>query len=335
MKRLILIMVFSLFLSIGLSVNAENVTTTISDNTENSDTLIDAGLIPGDFFYGFDRFFENVSLFFTFNNEKKVEKYSRYAEERLAELNKISLDKQPEWVDKLFDDYGVSLNNANNLLSDMITKGNVKQSVIEKLQITVENVTSKEDLIKSNTKEKINQEIKNVVQGLKVQTYLTTICEGMTTNDIELLDNQNVSNHNKVIIKALADLSDISISDIINLDIYLPDDPTTSIIEKNLDIDKLDNILGIDKEQLIQQLIEFHKTLVQKWQAEKESQNAQSHSGKTQEEIDQMKEEAQEKQEEAQLKQDQIKEKIQEKINQNGNIDHGNDGSKNGNGNKH
>ncbi len=43
------------------------------------------GVKPGSFFYFFDTAFEKISLFFTFNPERKVQKALEYADERLAE----------------------------------------------------------------------------------------------------------------------------------------------------------------------------------------------------------------------------------------------------------
>lgn len=64
-----------------------------------------AGTTPGSFFYFFDTTFENISLFFTFNSEKKAEKALDYAEERLAEIREISSGDNPERIEKATADY--------------------------------------------------------------------------------------------------------------------------------------------------------------------------------------------------------------------------------------
>ena len=43
-----------------------------------------AGIKPGNFWYGFSIAFEKINLFFTFNPEKKAQKALEYADERLA-----------------------------------------------------------------------------------------------------------------------------------------------------------------------------------------------------------------------------------------------------------
>lgn len=52
--------------------------------------LEDAGQVPGDFFYGFDKGFDNLRLFLTFNEERKIERSLRIAEERLAEAKLLA-----------------------------------------------------------------------------------------------------------------------------------------------------------------------------------------------------------------------------------------------------
>lgn len=51
------------------------------------------GIKPGSFFYFFDITFEKIGLFFTFNPEKKVEKALAYADERLAEVEALTKEK--------------------------------------------------------------------------------------------------------------------------------------------------------------------------------------------------------------------------------------------------
>ncbi|QVK17929.1 hypothetical protein KHQ81_14045 [Mycoplasmatota bacterium] len=311
MKRLSFCIIFSLFLIIGLSTKA---TTTNTDN-DSDNQLIDAGLVPGDFFYFLDRFFENVSLKVTFSDEKKIEKHIKFSQERLAELNEMNPEKKHEWVDKLYDDYGVNLNKANDMLTNLISEGKINKNKKEKLQIAIEDVTSKEEMLNEKIKDKINEEVKDKVKELKVQTYLTAMCEDLTEEEMNSLRENNIKKHDMVRIKALAMLSDMSISDILDLDIFLQDDPTSKKVEKKIDFEKLKTELDIDKEQLINDLKEYHKTLNQNRKAEKEKQHAGNEKGKSQEQIDKIREEAEKRQEEAQKKRDEIKERIKDKMN--------------------
>jgi len=64
-----------------------------------------AGVKPGSFFYFFDTTFENVGLFFTFNPEKKAQKALEYAYERLAEIEAVAEEKNPNAVKTAIANY--------------------------------------------------------------------------------------------------------------------------------------------------------------------------------------------------------------------------------------
>jgi len=70
------------------------------------------GVKPGSFFYVFDRAFENISLFFTFNRESKAKKSIEYANERLAEAEAIANDGKADVIEKTIDDYQESISLA-------------------------------------------------------------------------------------------------------------------------------------------------------------------------------------------------------------------------------
>ncbi|MBI5401027.1 MAG: hypothetical protein HZB12_02855 [Candidatus Yonathbacteria bacterium] len=57
-----------------------------------------AGIKPRSFFYFLDTTFENVGLFFTFGSEGKAKKALEYADERLAEIEAVAEEKNPEAV---------------------------------------------------------------------------------------------------------------------------------------------------------------------------------------------------------------------------------------------
>src|SRR3989344_3668334 len=64
-----------------------------------------AGVKPGSFFYFFDTAFENIDLFFTSNPEKKAQKALGYADERLAEIEAVAEDKNPDAVKTAIANY--------------------------------------------------------------------------------------------------------------------------------------------------------------------------------------------------------------------------------------
>ena len=64
-----------------------------------------AGLTPSSPFYFLDITFEKIGLFFTLNTEKRIEKYLKYSEERLAEAEEVANENKPELVEKAIKNY--------------------------------------------------------------------------------------------------------------------------------------------------------------------------------------------------------------------------------------
>lgn len=67
---------------------------TVATTTATATTVVDAGFVPGDFFYFLDRWTEALNITFTFNKEKKARKHLEYAKERVAEMSEVL--KKPE-----------------------------------------------------------------------------------------------------------------------------------------------------------------------------------------------------------------------------------------------
>ena len=82
---------------------------TVKENAVNEeeilvDTNIDeiekeeTGIMPDSMFYFFDKAFENIQLFLTFDDEKKIEILSQMADERLAEGETMTAEEKYEYV---------------------------------------------------------------------------------------------------------------------------------------------------------------------------------------------------------------------------------------------
>jgi len=82
-----------------------------------------AGVKPGSFFYFFDTTFENVSLFFTFDSENKAKKALGYADERLAEIEAIAEEKNPNAVKTAITSYESNMALATEKSKDIKDKG--------------------------------------------------------------------------------------------------------------------------------------------------------------------------------------------------------------------
>jgi len=82
-----------------------------------------AGVKPGSFFYFFDTTFENVGLFFTFNPEKKAQKALEYADERLAEIEAVAEEKNPDGVKTAIANYESNIALATKKSKEVKDKG--------------------------------------------------------------------------------------------------------------------------------------------------------------------------------------------------------------------
>ena len=109
-----------------------------------------AGITPDSWMYGFKRFFEDIDLFFTFDDVAKAEKYLKYAELRLAEAKEMAEKGKPEFVDDLIEEYEDNLEKANEIskiaqqLGKNVTKVTELVAVATSIHVDVlENVLEK------------------------------------------------------------------------------------------------------------------------------------------------------------------------------------------------
>jgi len=70
-----------------------------------TETLPDPGINPDSPFYFMDKWGKQISLAFTFNPEKKVQKALLYAEERLAEVNAMMVRNEVRATIRAADGY--------------------------------------------------------------------------------------------------------------------------------------------------------------------------------------------------------------------------------------
>lgn len=82
-----------------------------------------AGVKPGSFWYGFDIAFEKINLFFTFSPEKKVQKALAYADERLAEIEAVAEEKNPDAVKTAIVNYESNIALATEKSKEVKDKG--------------------------------------------------------------------------------------------------------------------------------------------------------------------------------------------------------------------
>lgn len=82
-----------------------------------------AGTIPGDFFYGFDKFFDSVDVALTLDPAKRAEKSIDKANERLAEFEIAMKNGENEDAKKASKDYSKYMKKVTDLSADLSKKG--------------------------------------------------------------------------------------------------------------------------------------------------------------------------------------------------------------------
>ncbi len=144
MKKILALSILSLILFFAAPVSAA---------TEAS-----AGIKPGSFFYFLDTTFENISLFFTFDSGNKARKALEYADERLAEIQAIAEEKNPDAVKTAIANY-----ESNVALATEKSKEVKDKNQAESLLTLIGNSTTRNQEILSAVLIKVPEEAKEAI----------------------------------------------------------------------------------------------------------------------------------------------------------------------------
>lgn len=117
-----------------------------------------AGVTPGSFWYFFDTASEKVALFFTFNPENKAKKALEYADERLAEIESIAEEKNPDAVKAAIADYEGNVALATEKSKEVKDKGQA-----ESLFNSIENSASRNQEVLSAVLIKVPEEARAAI----------------------------------------------------------------------------------------------------------------------------------------------------------------------------
>lgn len=168
------------------------------------------GVKPGSFFYFFDTTFEQISLFFTFNPEKKAKKALTYADERLAEVEAIAGNNNTEVVKTAITNYenNISLaaekskevqdkERAENLFTLIADNTSKNQEVLSAVLIKVpeeakEAITQAIEASRRGQEEATKQiaELKSEIEQLKKEVADLKTENEAQTKAVEELDKQ-------------------------------------------------------------------------------------------------------------------------------------------------
>jgi Domain of unknown function (DUF5667) len=235
-----------------------------STNVRASDTKLDvkAGITPNSRLYTLDLFFEKVGMKLSFNEEQRVKKLLKQAEERLAELNQMDPVEDLEAIDSLYDAYGYKLKQANSKLEKLTIKNNNKTNKkLISLKDQLETTTNNEELLKEHVKTVLNDEVIEQVQIVKTESYLTSMLDSVEPETIQSLRDQNYGVGIIVKLSAFSQLSGLTIEELLALDIYSEDNPNTEETEKDFDFKKIESSIGLSKQDLIKNLKEYHSAV--------------------------------------------------------------------------
>jgi hypothetical protein len=132
MKNKIGAMMFLTVLLVGAigMASAANDTAQVNATTDLNATIPvkDAGLVPGQFFYGFDKAFDNVRFALAANGEAKTKIGLKIAEERLAEAEKLAAEGKYNLSDKAIAQHDKYLTKVENRVQQINSGDNANQS---------------------------------------------------------------------------------------------------------------------------------------------------------------------------------------------------------------
>ncbi|HSB46639.1 MAG TPA: DUF5667 domain-containing protein [Candidatus Bilamarchaeum sp.] len=151
----------------------ENVTnfTALFQATCTSDEKAQAGDLPGDFMYGFKRFFENVDKFFTMDKSESAKKHARYGKLRAVEAHlmtckaKAQADSGDEsganqtmdTVSQLVDDHDEEITDAQDDIEAAVEDGSANETDVQE----VENETRNSIIVLQRVYEKAPESAKD------------------------------------------------------------------------------------------------------------------------------------------------------------------------------
>jgi hypothetical protein len=95
----------------------------------------DPGTLPGDSFYFIKTWFENIQLFFTFNNEHKAEIEYRFALRRASEAAKLAEQGKVELAKKQLEKFEARLKKVSTRLETAKENGKDVDELVAKLEL--------------------------------------------------------------------------------------------------------------------------------------------------------------------------------------------------------
>jgi hypothetical protein len=117
---------------LNLTADTETFVSAVTEDVDESEV----GALPGDFWYGFQRFFENVDKFLTFDKSEKAKKHANYGKLRSIEAHLMTKKAQQLAAEGKTSDEEATLEEVRQLLADQAyetgeAQGNLETAVDE------------------------------------------------------------------------------------------------------------------------------------------------------------------------------------------------------------
>lgn len=133
----------------------------------NSTSLPNPGITPDSPFYFLDKWMEDIDLFFTFPKEAKAEKRLQFAEERLAEAQKMAQKGDLKALKEAEEGYEADIDDATKDAKEAAKEG--KENALEQVQeATAKHKEEMQEVLSKapeQAKESIQQAIEKSAKG--------------------------------------------------------------------------------------------------------------------------------------------------------------------------
>ncbi|MEX0932981.1 MAG: S8 family serine peptidase [Candidatus Pacearchaeota archaeon] len=137
--------------------------------SENESSRFNAGINPGNVFYGLDRLFERIGLALEFDPLEKAKLHIKYSEERLAEAQILAEEGDVERAQEIISDYEENLENSRRISEIAMGLGDntttVNELIAEATSIHLKVLGDIYNKVPEQARPSIEQAIENSARG--------------------------------------------------------------------------------------------------------------------------------------------------------------------------
>ncbi len=123
-------------------------------------SLHNPSLTPDSAFYFLKGWWEGIRMFFTFRATSKAKLHLDYAEERLAEMNKLAEQNKNDYMNQLQGNYNYHLGKAEEIIDNLEKDGKDVSELVQKLA----EHTIRHQAVLLRVLEKVPEQAKDAIQ---------------------------------------------------------------------------------------------------------------------------------------------------------------------------